>query len=160
LFVVLLLLDLPERRSLYIPILDSQSRIKMSDLKRTRSDMSFDSANDTPHSSLKRNRSEDTDTTTPKVVNVAAGNRRMFGALLGHLGRAQKNLKEDSDVIKMQISRRQEASQKNTEESKRVAKLQRILSVEQKEKVQITLLIQHLSTINEYVTECTQHSPL
>ena len=80
---------------------------------------------------LKRNRE---DNGAPKAVNVA-GNRRMFGALMGHLGRAQKNLKEDSDVIQMQISRRQEVSQKNSDESQRVAKLRRTLSVEQKEKV-------------------------
>lgn len=53
---------------------------------------------------------------------------------MGHLGRARKNLDADSEVINMQVARRQEAAQKNVEESKRVAKLQRTLSVEQKEK--------------------------
>lgn len=96
----------------------------MSDSKRSRPDDSPDNP------TLKRNRSDD----TPKAKNVA-GNRRMFGALMGHLGRAQKKLDADSEVINMQVARRQEASQKNTEESKRVAKLQRTLSVEQKEKV-------------------------
>ena len=100
----------------------------MSDLKRTRSESipAHDNSRDNP--SLKRNRSDDG---KPNV----AGNRRMFGALMGHLGKAQKNLTDDASVIKKQISRRLEASQKNSEESKRVAKLQRTLSVEQKEKV-------------------------
>lgn len=102
----------------------------MSDLKRTRSESSPDhDDNRKDISTLKRNRSDD-----GKHVAVA-GNRRMFGALMGHLGKAQKNLSDDASVIKHQISRRQEAFQKNSEESKRVAKLQRTLSVEQKEKV-------------------------
>lgn len=88
---------------------------------------------DRNESNVKRIRSEEN---APKVSNTA-GSRRMFGALLGHLGKAEKNLKADSDTIKMQITRRREVSQKNTEESNRVAKLQRTLSVEQKDKVTV-----------------------
>ena len=48
---------------------------------------------------------------------------------MGHLGKAQQNLKNDSNVIKIQAARQQEAS-----------KVEKALSIELKEKVIYTLL--------------------
>lgn len=115
-------------------ILARQLLHRMSELKRLRPESITDEV------ASKRNRVENTsNSNSGSVAGNVAGNRRMFGALMGHLGQAQKKLNDDSEVIKMQVSRRQEVSQKNSEESKRAAKLQRTLSVEQKEKVNIKL---------------------
>lgn len=89
-------------------------------------------------------------------VAASAGNKRMFGALMGHLGKAQQKLKADSDVIQKQTSRRQEATLKNFDESHRVAKLQRALSVEQKEKelnLRDTMLLKKLKSNLESKTK-------
>jgi hypothetical protein len=62
-------------------------------------------------------------------------NKRMFGALMGHLNSAQKNLQHDSELIEKQDHRKILATQKNTIESQRVAKLHKVVTREQKDKV-------------------------
>lgn len=109
----------------------------MSDTKRRRDertrengeDEDGDGRGDAERGALKRIRSSE----SPRVMNVA-GNKRMFGALMGHLDRAKKNLKEDSTIINKQVSRRQEVTQKNSVESQKAAKVHRALSIELKEK--------------------------
>jgi hypothetical protein len=67
-------------------------------------------------------------------------NKRMFGALMGHLNSAQKNLQLDSELIEKQDSRKSLATQKNTIESQRVAKLHKVVTREQKDKVKLNLV--------------------
>jgi hypothetical protein len=50
-------------------------------------------------------------------------NKRMFGSLMGHLGRAKKKLDEDSEVIETQKRAKTIAVQKNLEESSRIAEI-------------------------------------
>jgi hypothetical protein len=62
-------------------------------------------------------------------------NKRMFGALMGHLNSAQKTLQLDSELIEKQDHRKVLATQKNSIESQRVAKLHKVVTREQKDKV-------------------------
>lgn len=62
-------------------------------------------------------------------------NKRMFGALMGHLNSAQKTLQQDSELIEKQDNRKILAAQKNNLESQRVAKLHKVITREQKDKV-------------------------
>eukprot|EP01038_Epipyxis_sp_PR26KG_P007659 gene7659-10422_t len=53
-------------------------------------------------------------------------NKKMFStAILGHLGRAQKKLEQDSDLIQKQTSRIAAVSQKNSDNMKKLLLLQR-----------------------------------
>lgn len=62
-------------------------------------------------------------------------NRRMFGALMGHLDRASTSLKKDASLIEKQGLQRKLVTEKNMIESKRVSEFQRKVSLEEKEKV-------------------------
>lgn len=65
-------------------------------------------------------------------------NKRMFGALMGHLNSAQKTLQHDSELIEKQDHRKVLAAQKNSLESQRVAKLHKVVTREQKDKVRLS----------------------
>lgn len=50
-----------------------------------------------------------------------ARSRRMFGVLMGHLGRAKKDIEKDTDLLKRQGSKLQEAEQKERQQSEELA---------------------------------------
>uniref|UniRef100_K3WSI8 SAP domain-containing protein n=1 Tax=Globisporangium ultimum (strain ATCC 200006 / CBS 805.95 / DAOM BR144) TaxID=431595 RepID=K3WSI8_GLOUD len=50
--------------------------------------------------------------------DTMARSRRMFGALMGHLGKAKAQLERDSDLFKRQNSKQQEAEQREKNQSK------------------------------------------
>ncbi|KAF1333183.1 Sap domain, partial [Globisporangium splendens] len=50
--------------------------------------------------------------------DTMARSRRMFGALMGHLGKAKAQLERDSDLFKRQNSKQQEAEQREKKQSK------------------------------------------
>ena len=52
-------------------------------------------------------------------------NRRLFGALMGHLGTAKRKLEEDSSTIDKQTSRQNAVAHKNGMENKRLQQLDR-----------------------------------
>jgi hypothetical protein len=62
-------------------------------------------------------------------------NKRLFGALMGHLGKAKRKLEEDSSTIEKQVSLQMAVTQKNSEESKRLFQLHKELTNAEKEKV-------------------------
>ena len=66
-------------------------------------------------------------------------NRRMFGALMGHLGKAQQSLKTDSSLLERQNAVKSSAMHRHVEESKRIIKQQRKLSLREKNMVSLTL---------------------
>ncbi|KAI9917699.1 hypothetical protein PsorP6_013108 [Peronosclerospora sorghi] len=47
-----------------------------------------------------------------------ARSRRMFGALMGHLGKAKRQIEKDTDLFKRQDTKQQEAEQREKEQSK------------------------------------------
>lgn len=68
----------------------------------------------------------------PSVVNR---NRRMLGALMGHLGMAKKRLEQDSSKIELQANLKIAATQKNIVESQRLLEIQKDIDRAEKEKV-------------------------
>lgn len=62
-------------------------------------------------------------------------NKRLFGALMGHLGTAKRKLEEDSSTIDKQSSRQSAVSQKNVLENKRLQQLERVANDTLKAKV-------------------------
>lgn len=62
-------------------------------------------------------------------------NRRMFGALMGHLGKAQQSLKTDSELLERQNAMKSTAMHRHVEESKRIIKQQKKLSLHEKNMV-------------------------
>jgi hypothetical protein len=67
-------------------------------------------------------------------------NKRMLGALMGHLNKAKQNLEKDATSIEVQETLKANATEKNLAESKRVAELQRITSREERNKVSIVFV--------------------
>jgi hypothetical protein len=61
--------------------------------------------------------------------------KRMFSALMGHLGRASTSLKDDATLIQKQDKRREMVTKKNQIESNRVAEIQKRVSLEERDKV-------------------------
>lgn len=68
----------------------------------------------------------------PEIVKR---DKRMFSALMGHLGRASTSLKDDATIIEKQDKRRELATKKNKMESSRVAEIQKRVSMEERDKV-------------------------
>jgi len=66
-------------------------------------------------------------------------NKRMFGALMGHLGMAKKKLEQDNDLIEKQDRLKVLAMEKHQIEAKRLALIQRIKEREEKDAVTHTL---------------------
>ena len=62
-------------------------------------------------------------------------NKRLFGALMGHLGTAKRKLEEDSSTIDKQSSRQSAVSQKNVLENRRLQQLERVANDTLKAKV-------------------------
>jgi hypothetical protein len=62
-------------------------------------------------------------------------NKRLFGNLMGHLGRAKRKLEEDSLNIKKQAILQSAVAQRNAEESKRLLQRQMEITHAEKEKV-------------------------
>lgn len=56
---------------------------------------------------------------------VMQRNKRLFGALMGHLGTAKRKLEEDSSTIDKQTSRQNAVAHKNGMENKRLQQLDR-----------------------------------
>lgn len=69
-----------------------------------------------------------------KKPDTVQRNKRMLGALMGHLNKAKKNLERDATSIGTQETLKANATEKNLAESKRVAELQRITSREERNK--------------------------
>ena len=66
---------------------------------------------------------------------VKQRNKRLFGALMGHLGTAKRKLEEDSSTIDKQTSRQNAVAHKNGMENKRLQQLQREATDSEKLKV-------------------------
>ena len=62
-------------------------------------------------------------------------NKRMFGALMGHLSLAKQRLEKDSSLIEKQDKLKVIATEKNQLEAKRLAHLQKINARKEKDKV-------------------------
>jgi pinin/SDK/memA/ protein conserved region len=62
-------------------------------------------------------------------------NKRLFGALMGHLGTAKRKLEEDSSTIDKQTSRQNAVAHKNSVENRRLQQLQREATDAEKSKV-------------------------
>lgn len=62
-------------------------------------------------------------------------NKRLFGALMGHLGTAKRKLEEDSSTIDKQTSRQNAVAHKNSVENRRLQQLQREAADAEKSKV-------------------------
>ncbi len=77
--------------------------------------------------------------------DVVQRNKRMFGALMGHLGKAKEILQHDSLLIEKQDQQKLAASVKNKEESKRLFQLQREVSREEREKVGCASIVLSMS---------------
>ena len=68
---------------------------------------------------------------------VAQRNKRLFGALMGHLGSAKKILERDSTKIDKQIQAKTLVTEKNQQESHRVRSLHDQIKHSEEEKVNI-----------------------
>jgi hypothetical protein len=66
-------------------------------------------------------------------------NKRMFGNLMGHLGRARQILEKDSQVIEKQEHQKNVATLKNQAESQRLYKLHLSVTREEKDRVSYSI---------------------
>lgn len=68
-----------------------------------------------------------------KIPDVTDRNKRLFGNLIGHLGRAKKNFDSDTKV-EVQNRMKEEAARKNSEESIRINLLRKKVAEVEREK--------------------------
>jgi hypothetical protein len=87
------------------------------------------------------------DTGNPET---AGRNRRLFGALMGHLGKARETLSRDSGKIELQSTQKNAAAEKNMQESMRVREIHDEVRTKGKEKA---ALVEKLDTLKETVND-------